>query len=361
MDSHLLLIGLSFVLCAVISGAVFALSAKHEFLRHYLMTVPLSVICATVITIGLISSVWWFPYDFVEDITLKKFLLALASFFIVLIFLLIKKSRFIAMGIILASCVCVFASDIYITILPETYVWLNKIITVLLLYTYSMGFRALSGLNAYPQIQGIVISGGMTLLYFLGQSPFILGISSTSILAAFFVAYLYSKEQFLGIQNSPCLGFVLGWLGLLSAKELLSPCFIIFSMLYLVELIISLARKLTFSEKYRAIAENSASLQVLRSGLPTVDLVKHIINIDILLLIIGVFQLASSSAHSFISLAAIITVWQIYRAVTWQEPEKTFKETSQEIKAQITETLSKLKSKKTSKSVNPKKRTSKKK
>ncbi|MCQ2740834.1 MAG: hypothetical protein MJ210_01790, partial [Alphaproteobacteria bacterium] len=90
-------------------------------------------------------------------------------------------------------------------------------------------------------------------------------------------------------------------------------------------------------------------------------IVKHIINIDILLLIIGIFQLASSSAHSFISLAAIITVWQIYRAVTWQEPEKNFKETSQEIKAQITETLSKLKSKKTSKSVNPKKRTSKKK
>jgi hypothetical protein len=210
------------------------------------------------------------------------------------------------------------------------------------LWLFSYGYQALSGVSYLPQSEGITICSGIIILFLFGQAPFILSVGAAGLLGALLIAYIHNKRQPIAANGAPVLGFILGWLGLMSYNEHLLPCFTIFSSFYLMELVIALCYKITFIPKYKNISYNSISLQALKKGLPAVVENKIIWNSNILLLIFGLFQLNSPSPYSIPLFAIIIIGWQLYRMLNWEQESLTLKETNKNLINELKNSFSNL-------------------
>ena len=341
MSNHLYIVGLSFLTCLILSAVLFSQFVKSAFLRNRLASSALALTLTAIVGISPIASIFWYNYDFVGDISIWNFLLPLFASLIIVAGVIINKPYMLSTSTLLASIIAVFTCS-HINIFPEQPVILNQLLTILILWLFSYGFQALSGISFLPQSEGITICGGLVILYFFGQTPFILCVGAAGILGSLLIAYIHSKSQPLAANSAPVLGFILGWLGLVSYNEHLLPCFTIFSSFYLMELLITLCYKITFIPKYKNIAYNSISLQASKKGLPIAVENKVIWNSNILLLIFGLFQLNSPSPYSIPLFAIIIIGWQLYRMLNWEQESKTWKETNKELIKELKNSFSNI-------------------
>ncbi len=335
MSPHFLVIGLYFLICLIVSAILFSILAKKDFLRKNSLSGILAVGGSLVICTTPLSIIFWHQYDFVADIKCWQFLLPLLASLLILIALFIKKPFIIAGATFIASAISIFGANLSITFIPQLPLWVNQILSIFVLWGFALGYRAISGLNPLPQIEGITICLGFIMFYFFSLAPFILGSFCAGLLGILLISYLHSQTQPISAVAAPFLGFILGWIGLLSFKEYLLPSFVIFTTFYLLELLICGGRYITMLPQYRDFKSNSVSLQSLNSGLQSHTLLRIIWNTNILLLVFGLFQVNSASLFSVPSFAAIITCWQLYRLVEWQQETKTIKETNQEIVTNI--------------------------
>ncbi len=341
MDNHTLIIGLSFLICLVLSGVLFSLLVKNLYLRKHLITSALAISITSIIGISSVASIFWSNYDFVADISICNFLLPLFSSIIIVVGGLINKPYGLPLSILISSTIAVF-TGVYISIFPHQPVIINQLISIIILWIFSYGYQTLSGISFLPQSEGITICCGLILLYLFGQSPFILSVGAAGVLGSLLIAYIHNRKQPLAANSAPVLGFILGWLGLLSYNEHLMPCFTIFSSFYLVELLIALCYKLTFIPKYKNLSYNSISLQAIKKGLPIAISNKVIWSSNILLLIFGLFQLNSPSIYSIPLFSIIIIGWQLYRMTNWEQESLTWKETNKELINEIKSSFNNL-------------------
>ena len=346
MSAHLLLTGLSFIVCLIIAAVLFSNLIKISFLRNRLLASSLSFGCASVLGVVPIVFFNWYSYDFVSAITPWQYLGSFLCIFIIILGLFIRLPFASLLTTLLASFAAVFICDFSSFLLPQSYpIWLNNGLIALALFGFTYGWKALSGLNPLPQIEGITISIGILLLSLFGFAPFSLGASAAGILGVSLIAYFYSQNQPLGSDSSPAIGFIFGWLGLISYGEYLIPCFLIFSMLYLLELMIAFARKITLLPKYHNICYNTISVQSFTNGCPA-SLVLHTLwSANILLIILGVLQIHGTNSFSIPFVAGLISAWQLYRLINWQQDSKTLKETNQQLIKDIKTSFNKIFSK----------------
>jgi hypothetical protein len=275
--------------------------------------------------------------------TLIKFLVPLLASVVVLAAVLLNKPYVVAGGVLIASVISVFGTEIFITFQATWPVVLNKLLTVVCLWIYAMGYRALSGLNPLPQIEGLVVGIGFTLLGLFGFAPVMLSVEAMGIVAVLLIAYVNSFRSSWGIVGAPVLGFVLGNLGLISYGEYLLPCFVIFSMFYFVELLVSLLKKCSLMPQYADIIYNSTSAEAFSLGLPADTLIRMVFATNFILLLLGVFQVYAVNVYSLPAFAFILTVWQQHRMLHWQQESMTFKEVNkaliQDVKQSVTDLL----------------------
>ena len=342
MSMQILAIGSSFFICMFLTAILFLTLPKITFLRENLISTTIAIFCPILVINTVFCLIYWYPYDFASDITIYQYITPLLCSTLIFLSLFIKYPFAVEIGTLLSSILAVTVGDLTIIFFPELSYWLNQSLTIFILWTFSICWRSICGLNPLPQIEGITISGGIFFLYLLGFAPFILGNTAIIILAGTIISYLYSHPSPLGIKSSPLIGFIFGWLGLISYQEYLLPCFIIFSMCYFLELFVSLIRKLTFLPQYQEIAYNTIFVRSFISGIPSSNIIHALCNINILLLIFGLLQIQSKDEYSLPVFAAIITAWQLYRINNWQQSTKTLKETNQEILQGITTTFHQL-------------------
>lgn len=331
MDQQLLIIGTSFLSCLFLAAVLFALFSKKEFLQARLLSAPLAFCLTTLLGIGSLSLAFWNENDFVAPMTIQSYLIPFFGLLLIMASFFINIKGAVEIGTLLAALVTVFGAHFFIELFPQSPEWINQLTTVLLLWGFSLSFRAVSGLNPLPQTEGLTISGGLLLLYLFGLAPFVMGITSAGLLGIFLIAYIRSAIQPFGPKYIPALGFVLGWLGLVSYGEYLLPSFLTFSMFFLAEVCVCIARKITFLPKYKEFIYNAISVQALSEGLAAQTLIRVIWNTNILLVLIGLFQTNSANTYSLPLFAAIITIWQLYRMLNWQKENQTLKETHKEL------------------------------
>ena len=342
MSMQTIVIGISFLTGLLLAAILFALFSKKEFLQTNLLSAPLAACLAAVLGIGTLSLIFWYDNDFVAIITPQLYLTPLLGLLLITISFFVKIKGSVEIGTFLASLVAVFGTHSFLMIFPQLPEWINQSLTVLLLWLFALSFRAVSGLNPLPQTEGLTISGGLVLLYLLGLAPFIIGLTSACLFGIFLIAYVRCPLQPFGPKYIPAVGFILGWLGLVSYREYLLPSFLIFSMLFFAEACICAARKITFLPKYQDFIYNAATIQSLNEGLAADNLIRVVWNTNILLLLLGLFQTNSPNTYSLPLFAAIITAWQLYRMLHWQTEPKTLKETHKEVVKELKTSLKNL-------------------
>lgn len=342
MNSSLAALGLSFLICLFLAAVFFSSLVKNNFLRENHFSAAISVCGAILFGLCPVIAVFWYPYDFINNFRLWQFLIPPATTVLIIAALFIRRPFVVAAAVFAAALISVFAAGFEIVIIPAVPLFANQLLAAIILSCFALGWRTLSGLNPLPQTQGISVCIGFLILYFLGCAPLVLGICSAGILAALIIAYLYSKVQPIGLNASPFLGFVIGWLGLISYNEYLFSCFIIFTTFYLLELVVCLARKLTFLPQYKEIAYNGITLQAYSEGLPSYMVIRTIWNTDILLIIFGIFQIHANNNYSIPIFTALITCWQLYRISNWQTASQTLKETNRELVNEVKKSFTKF-------------------
>lgn len=331
MGMQIIVIGISFLSCLFLAAILFSLLSKKEFLQTNLLSAPLAFCLTAILGIGILSLLFWQDNDFVAMMTPRLYLTPLLGLLLIMISFFLKIKGSVEIGTFLASLIAVFGTHSFLMIFPELPEWINQSLTVLLLWLFALSFRAVSGLNPLPQTEGLAVSGGLLLLYLLGLAPFVLGLTSAGLFGIFLIAYVRCSIQPFGPKYIPAVGFILGWLGLVSYREYLLPSFLTFSMFFLAEACVCTARKITFLPKYKDFFYNAISLQALSEGLAAQTLIRVIWNTNILLVLIGLFQVNSPNTYSLPLFAAIITAWQLYRMLNWQKESQTLKDTHKEL------------------------------
>lgn len=339
MSMQTIVIGISFLTCLFLAAVLFTLFSKKEFLQTNLLSAPLAFCLSAILGIGSLSLAFWYDNDFVAIMTPRLYLTPLLSLLLIMISFFIKIRGSVEVGTFLASLIAVFGTHSFLMIFPQLPEWINQSLTVLLLWGFALSFRAVSGLNPLPQTEGLTISGGLVLLYLFGLAPFIIGLTCAGLFGIFLIAYVRCPLQPFGPKYISAIGFILGWLGLVSYREYLLPSFLIFSMFFLAEAVICTARKITFLPKYQEFIYNAVTIQSLKEGLSADNLIRVIWNTNILLLLLGLFQTNSPNTYSLPLFAAIITAWQLYRMLHWQTESKTLKETHEEVVKELKTSL----------------------
>lgn len=244
----------------------------------------------------------------------------------------------------------IFATAVAVaSFMPQTFAfypgfpfWLNQIIIILCLFIFSSLYQFLNGLDGILASQSGVISLGVFALAILGGVPLLLGylgLSLAAILAAFLIFNWYPARLSLVPAGSNALGFLLAWLLLRCTYEGAGPCVIIFIMFYIVELIIATAKWITLREAFRDFVANTTYYQANLSGYPPSMVANNVLRLQIVLLILGCFELYAPNAYSIPAFSFIITIWYLSRLKNWRTPEKTIRELNQDLMSDIKSNL----------------------
>lgn len=331
MDSSLLILGLSFAVGLSLS-AFFHIWFQHsEFLRENFLAAAFAVATAATSSIVALTLFFWNDADFVGNISLAQYLLSLSCGLLIIPALLIPVDFISICGVMIASFLGVYISGITIIFYPELPEWLNMFFTSLLLGVFACGFYAVSGLTPFPQSQGMISSAGFIILALLGFAPVVMGISAAVLFGVLLVSYARGTLQPMNHLSTMLIGYIIGWLGLISYPEYLLPSFVVFMMYYISECFVAVFCKLTTLPQFAELPYNSTLYRAFdESG--SQELVSRMIGYTgILLIILGVFQTNSDNCYSFPIFAAMLCGWQQYRTLNWQTPDKTLKETNREV------------------------------
>ncbi len=342
MSLDTLIGGAIFIVSMLLTIALFLSFLKIEYLRERLLVNVLSVYISVALVSLISVYTFWYPYDIIGNNSLLTYLSPLLFGFLIIGSLFINRPYLCGLTTLIACSCAVFVSGNYINIFPQISPLYNQIITVLLYWGFASGWRVLSGLNPMPQIEGLTISGGIIALYLLSATPLMMYYTAAGILGALTISYFYSRFSPIGLNTSVLSGYLIGWLGLQSAAEYLLPCFTVFCMFYLIELLVGITRKLSLLPQYQELGYNSVSVLVYNSGYPSPLLLHNRWNISILLLILGCIQIYGRNPLSMPLFAGILTTWQIYRLSQWQTPDKSFKESSHELISDIKTTFGQI-------------------
>lgn len=341
MDTLTLNIGISFLIGILLSVLLHIYLFKTSINEIFMSSIS-AVTIASLTGITAVSWLFWNDNDFVADISLKKYLIPLAGSLVILfaafslnLFVTITFSLLVAIfSICYTGIVIDFPYDI-----PE---WGDTVLTIMILWIFTCSFYCISGLTPFPQSQGLCVAIGFIILAVLHTAPAIMGYSAAVLCGTLLIAYTRSSYQPINHISAPVLGYITAWLGLMSYREYLLPCFVTFSMYGIMECLIAVSRKITSFPKIQNIIYNTSLCRAIdESGLPQIA-TRFIWSTDTMLIILGIFQINGVNAYSLPTFAAILCIWQQYRVLNWRQPELSLKEAGKETFASIKKSLNSL-------------------
>lgn len=342
MSTDILFFGLSFVVGMTLSALLHVLFYRSSFWQNNFLSSTAAICLATILSVIPMAYYCYDSAQFAGDISFMGFVAPLLCSVIILAGACFGSIWITSISILIACSVAVWLSGVTIVFNTGWADWVNILCTIAAYSVFAWGFYCIAGLTPLPQSQGIFASSGLIIIASFGYAPLSLGVSASAILGVFLIAYIRGQLQPINHVGAPMLGFVIGWLGLVSYQEYLLPCFVIFVMYYLAELAVAVFRKITTIDKYSELPYNSVIYQTFEES-SSAELINRIIwHTGILLVVLGVFQINSPNTFSFPVFAALVCFWQQYRLFNWNNPDKTFKENYADTIASIKQSISPL-------------------
>lgn len=342
MNADILFLVISFIWGLAIAAALHILADRSVFWRDNFLSSTAAVCLASILSVTLPAYYCYNESDFVGDTDFISFIAPLFCSLIILAATYFNRIWITAVGVLAACSIGVILANVTIIFNPQWANWANTLATIGVYSIFSLGFYCIAGLTPLPQSQGVFSTAGLVIIAAFGYMPLSMGVSAAAILGVFLIAYIRGKIQPVNHNGAPLLGYIIGWLGLMSYNEYLLPCFVVFMMYYMVEAAVALLRKITTIAKYSDLPYNSVIYQAFESGAPVIAINRAIWYVGILLVILGVFQINSPNVYSFPVFACFVCLWQQYRLCNWNIPNKSLKENYTDTVNSIKETLSPL-------------------
>lgn len=211
---------------------------------------------------------------------------------------------------------------------------LDRIIIIAIMTAVTYCYKFLNGVDGIASIQNITITGGISLLFFIGAIPFLtasmaillLGISTALLIYNWYPAHLK-------LNNSDCsaFGFIMTWLLLKISQEGCGSCAIILIMFPLYEILWAVLQKIFPDKRSKEFIENTNYYYAVMTGLPPVAVDSSVIKIQILMMIMSCFQLYAPNAVSVPIFALLIMGWFANKLKNWSEADKSIREINRDV------------------------------
>lgn len=224
--------------------------------------------------------------------------------------------------------------------------WFDRLAIVGLWTLFCSFYYVLNGLDGIIGSENLTVGIGLSLLAFLGGSPYLFGIialSFSAVSAAFLIFNWYPAKLNLDKNGCRAIGFMLVWLIFMNGAEGNVTCGLIFAMYYLVELFEATVKKISLRDKYTKLITNTGYYQTNVSGLSPDSVAAFLLKLQVVLIIFGCFQLYAPNTFSIPILAFVISIWFLSRMVDWQNPQKTIKQLNKDFVDDIKQNLEDIK------------------
>lgn len=287
-------------------------------------------------------------YDLIWPLHWVELLLAFAGTGLIYLVSLFKKtSRFTILAIVAGSIFCaVFLPREFMLFQSHLPFWADRLCLIILWVAFSWCFQYMNGIDGMASLQASTIVGGLFILSFLGGLPLLFGNFSIAFLGSLVALMLFNwYPAKLLLKPGACmsLGFLLGWMIVLSAREGTSSCALIYSMFFIVEILLAIVKTFIFSSATDKISDNTNYYLTNVSGLSPAVVCQNTAKLQMVLLIVGSFQVYAPNNYSLPLVATLLTVWLINRLRNWQEPDKSLKEINFDVIRDIKENVEDIK------------------
>jgi len=207
--------------------------------------------------------------------------------------------------------------------------WADRISLVLIWTGFAWCYKYLDGIDGLVAVQTAAPLSGLIILAFIGALPVLTGGFAGALLAitiAYTVYNWYPAELKLSPAGCQALGFLVGWLLVLTALEGAAACALILSFYYFVEIIWAVILKFSRKRQYRILKANTFYYQTNVTGLSPSLICENIFKLDALLVIFAGFQIYAPNNYSLPVLSLILTLWFLTHLRNWQQQEQSFAE-----------------------------------
>lgn len=257
--------------------------------------------------------------------------------------LLSGLARFKSLTIAAAAAVsCFFLPPEFYLFEKAVPFWADRLIIVFLWWAFSYCYIFLNKMDGILPLQNMTFSLGLAVLGFFGALPqlfMLFGLCLLAVNLAFALLNWYPAKISLSDGAACSFGFIFGWLALTSSAEGCMPCMVILSMYYFVEVLTACLQKLSLKDEYKNPLTNTSYYQVNVSGLSPDTIVRHLLKLQIIFVILSIFEIYAPNTYSIPLLAFIMGAWFLSRLRNWQTQEKSLKELHQEMLENIKNSL----------------------
>lgn len=257
-----------------------------------------------------------------------------------------KLARYVPVLIFAAAASCTFFLPAEFRLFDGHLPLVLDRLTIILIWTaFSWCYFYLNGLDGIISSESLAIPGGLVLLSLFGAVPALIGgfgAVYTAVILAFYAYNRYPARLVMPRGGCTALGFLLGWLALKGAEEGVASCILIFALYYFVEAIYASAKRLSLQPQHKDLVANTNYYQIDLSGLAPNIIADSLLKLQLLLWILGCFQVYAPNNFSLLLLSLLLTVWFINKLYNWETGHQTLKEINQEVIQDIKNNVSEI-------------------
>lgn len=302
------------------------------------------IISLLTIGIGILAFVTPDNHDYIYPLKKLDIFSALVATLLIYAASSVKKTSVLIIVVAAAACI-IFMPREFLMFDGYIPLALDCLFVVLIWTIFSYSYKYINIINGIVPIQVMTISGGITLLYFLGVAPLDLTVISLllfTIIGTFLLFNISPARLRLSAGAVQALGFFTTWLMVIASEEGAAPCMLIFSMMLVVECLFVFVKAFLPATRKNLGAQNTILNSILRSGLKENEICLNIAKLMFLLLILGIFQIYAPNNTSIPLLSGIFSIWFLTQTKNWKN-NKSLKEQNQEFVKEIKSSFSKNK------------------
>ena len=285
-------------------------------------------------------------YDQIFPLTWTDLALSFSSAIAIYIVSLFKKSTRFTLPVLVGTillCTAILPNDftLFQNHLPF---WGDRFCIVLFWILFAWCFRFMNGIDGIATLQASSFTCGLLILTFLGGLPLLYGNFAAALLGSLTSLLIYNwYPAKILLKDSACisLGFLLGWLTILTAREGTASCSLIYATYYILEIIWAIGSKLVANNG--SLTANTLYYRVNISGLSPAEVGQNITKLLTVLLVLGSFQVYAPNNYSLPLAAALVTLWFMNKLNNWQEPQQSLKDINHEVIQDIKDNVENIK------------------
>lgn len=249
--------------------------------------------------------------DFVEDLTLHRFLLPLLLSAIIYGASLIFYTFSFSIVVIACIAATVWIQPIGVgNVFPDIPVWAFRLLLVVLFSVYCLGIKILNMLPHTFIVPQSIVCVGLIFLGIIGAAPLYTSACAGLLLGtmcAYMIMNYYSVK--IDLDDGACVGitYLISSLLLMNVGEFNFVSCIMFTLVFWAELTVAVFNKF-MGERRQNLAENTNYYLAAEKYNVTL-LTTGMIKIGLVVCLLAWFQLFSVNMYSLIIVSGIITIW----------------------------------------------------